>query len=375
MVNNTQLRLDIDARSQKSFVGKRLELARTFRKFTLNEVAKEVSVSFGLLGHYERGARKQPSATVVSALATALKVKPDFFYEPISEVWQEQECSFRHRRATPEWAKRRARAHGTLIGMVVSELASHVKVPQYRVPSITARTPTEIESAAEQCRQQLGLGLGPIQQIGRVVETHGVVLVHHLEHADVIDAFARRGNFSVIVLNTVRTSTSRLIYDVAHELGHFVLHDGVETGSKESEDQANYFASAFLLPNRVFAQEFRARPLSWTHVFNLKRRWLVSANAIIRRAYNLSLLDAITYRRCYQHMSQKGWLKEEPMEPEFIGPEWLESAFSVASRKGMTPAVLCERLHWTPTMFTEVTGQPVEVEQATTIQFKPKVRA
>ena len=67
------------------------------------------------------------------------------------------------------------------------------------------------------------------------------------QHSDKIDAFSRLGAVSVIVLNTARKSTSRWIFDIAHELGHFVLHSlGIPT--KEKEDQADYFAGAFLLP-------------------------------------------------------------------------------------------------------------------------------
>ena len=86
--------------------------------------------------------------------------------------------------------------------------------------------------------------------------------------------FCKAGDSSIIVLNVARTSTSRWIFDVAHEMGHFVLHVGRETGSKETEAQANSFASALLLPRKTFSREFRAKSFSWAHVFELKRRCL-----------------------------------------------------------------------------------------------------
>jgi len=350
--------------SDREFVGARLQLARSFNQVTLTKLAETVSVSFGLLGHYENGLRKQPADDLVAALARALKVEPRFFFEPLPDVWQEAECSFRRRAATPEGVKKRARAHGTLIGLVVRELANHVRFPEYRIPSIEARSLDEIEQAAETCRLNWELGFGPIPHVGRVAERNGVILVQRLRHADKIDAFSRRGPFSVVVLNTARTSTSRWIFDIAHELGHFVLHDGLATGSKETEEQANYFAAAFLLSPKAFAREFRSRQFSWTLVFDLKRRWFVSASAIIRRAYNLGLLDPILYRRCYQHMSVQGWLKSEPYEPEFAGPEWLPSAFQLAAKRfNLTAAALCDRLYLTPEMFSDVTGLPVATDR------------
>lgn len=53
----------------------------------------------------------------------------------------------------------------------------------------------------------------------------------------------------MIFLN-VHKSAERLRFDLAHELGHLVMHGGslhVEPG-KEKEQAANDFASAFLMP-------------------------------------------------------------------------------------------------------------------------------
>ena len=54
------------------FVGARLALARAFRQITLTKLADSVSATFGLLGHYERGLRKNPRPDLVAALAKAL---------------------------------------------------------------------------------------------------------------------------------------------------------------------------------------------------------------------------------------------------------------------------------------------------------------
>ncbi len=354
------------------FVGARLALARAFQHTTLTRLARVVSASFGLLGHYERGLRKNPRPDLVEALASALKVRPQFFFEPLDDVWREKECSFRRRVATPEGLKRRARAHGTLIDLVLRELATMVKIPKYAIPSIAARDADAIERAADQCRQAWGLGFGPIQHIGRVAEHHGVILVQNLRHADKIDAFSRRGNHSIIVLNPSRMSRSRWIFDVAHELGHFVLHEGLETGSKDTEDQANSFASALLLPRRTFVAEFLSQPFSWGHIFALKTRWAASAAAIVRRAYLLSLMNPILYRRCYQHLSARGWLKAEPHEPEFVGPEWLTSAFGIARDTfGVAPAELAKRVHLAAETFAAVTGEAIE--PAAPLGFQPKL--
>jgi len=351
---------------ESEFTPARLEIARAFKGWTLNKLSLEVAASVAALGYFENG-RRQPSRDLLSAIAQALGMAASFFYRALPDAWQENECSFRRRVATPEGIKRRARAHGSLIGLVVRELiAGRLKYPKYNVPDLRSLPP---EAAADRCRVYWGLGQGPIHDVGRVAEHHGVVLIKHLRHADQIDAFARRGEFSMIILNTARTSTSRWIFDVAHELGHFALHGDLKTGSKETETQANSFASAFLLPPSTFGREFKAKPFSWPHVFELKKRWRTSAAAIIRRAFDLTALDPVSYRRCYQYMSVQGWLKTEPFEPAFTGPEWLPSAFSVADRQfGLTPQLLCERLGFQRETFTDVTG--IALKKAEPTPFK-----
>ena len=137
------------------FVGARLVLARAFQHTTLTRLADTVSVSFGLLGHYEKGLRKNPRPDLVAALASALKVQPPFFFEQLHDPWRGEECSFRKRAATPEGIKKRACAHGTLIDLVLRELATMAKFPRYAIPSIAARDADTIEGAADTCRQGL----------------------------------------------------------------------------------------------------------------------------------------------------------------------------------------------------------------------------
>ena len=59
----------------------------------------------------------------------------------------------------------------------------------------------------------------------------------------------------------------RIFFDMAHELGHILLHlwsESLDLIGKEEfksrENQANRFASAFLLPKESFLQEIQAYP-------------------------------------------------------------------------------------------------------------------
>jgi hypothetical protein len=74
----------------------------------------------------------------VKAFGEVLGFEPEFFYGPIEDVFREEECSMRHRRATPEGLKAKIRAHGTLIGMVITRLRSVLNFPEQDIPQIPA---------------------------------------------------------------------------------------------------------------------------------------------------------------------------------------------------------------------------------------------
>ena len=346
----------------ESFVGERLELAREFRGLTQKQLGDAVAASHALVSLCETGKKKDPAADLVEAFGSVLGFEPPFFYRTLEDAFVEDECSFRHRRSAPERLKSQIRAHATLLGMIVDRLRSLFKLPKYNVPDVRAATVEEIEAAAERCRLHWGLGLdGPILSIGRALEHAGVIIVPNVVQSTKIDAFSRYGRTSIIFLNQIIPSTSRWIFDIGHECGHLVMHRGIHTGSIETEAAADRFASAFLMPRKAFAREFRTSAFSWPHIFELKRRWRVSAAAIVRRAYDLGLLGAVGYRQAFKYMSAKGWRTNgEPYEPPFQPPELFASPLNALGKQvDQTSEMLCSDLHFTPATFSDVTGVKV----------------
>jgi Zn-dependent peptidase ImmA (M78 family)/transcriptional regulator with XRE-family HTH domain len=358
------------------FSGERLQLAREFKGLTQKQLGKDVAASHGLVSQYESGKKKEPSQDLVEAFGQILGFEPQFFYEPIADIFREEECSFRHRRSTAEKTKTQIRAHATLIGMVIDRLRAHFRLPKLNLPKLPATTSEEIEIAAEQARTHWDVGIqGPIMQVGRVLENAGVIIFPHLVKSEKVDAFSRHGAISVIFLNQSIPSSSRWNFDIAHECGHLVMHPGIATGDPDTEAAADRFASAFLLPRKAFSREFTIAPFTWRHIFDLKRHWHVSAAAIVRRAYDLRLIGAVTYRQAYKYMSAHGWLtKGEPHEPEFQQPEVLNTALQCLGIKvEMTIEDLRSQLHFTSDTFREVTGVTVPKQSKKlidVIQFK-----
>jgi len=322
------------------FVGSRLQVAREFCGLTQKELGEKVAASPTLISLCEADKKKTPSYDLIEACADILGFRRNFFYLPIDEIFQDEECSFRHRRSAPERLKTQIRAHATLLGMVMGKLRAFFRFPELDIPRIRATTDA------------------PIHQVGRVMERAGIVIIPHVVQSTKVDAFSRNGGISVIFINQAIPSTSRWIFDIAHECGHLVMHPGVVTGTPETEAAADRYASAFLMPRKAFSREFLEKVFSWEHIFQLKKRWRVSAAAIVRRAYDLGLLGAVGYRQAYKYMSWKSWNTQgEPFEPDFQQPELLSGALAGLGRSvDLTIAGLCSELYFTPDTFYEITG-------------------
>jgi Zn-dependent peptidase ImmA (M78 family) len=236
--------------------------------------------------------------------------------------------------------------------------------PVHNVPEINAATDQQIEEAAEHCRAQWRLARDlPIANILRVAESAGVPVAKFTDIGEKVDSFSRAGSPCVIVLTD--KAASRCRYDVAHELGHLVLHRGKTTGTKETEAQANRFAAALLLPAHRFLGEF-PRHLSgfWDSMFRLKTRWRVSLGAMIRRASEYNVIGPTHYTRLYKELSVRGWLRHEPCEFDAEQPEILPFALeTVKQAQGLSLDNVRTALAWKPDTFEQLTGIAIHREE------------
>jgi Zn-dependent peptidase ImmA (M78 family) len=294
-------------------------------------------------------------------LAATTHVARDFYYAHGDEVVVDDEYNFRKGLTATERLKKKVAAQASLFGLVVGALKQQVTLPALNVPSFPATDDQGIEEAAEKARVHWGLGVdGPVDNMTRVLEHAGVVTVlADEETAEKVDAFSRYGKTSIVVLNTAKGSTSRSFFDTAHEAGHGVLHFRCKRPStlEKREEEADRFASAFLMPKRPFTRDFWGiGKMNWSGLLEMKARWGTSIAAIIMRAYQLGLLDAAGYRTGFRDLSRRGWRTTEPEEPEPEKPELFGSALSqYAKVTGKSPRKLASELHFTPSLFTSIT--------------------
>lgn len=362
---------------RESFVGTKFRLARMFHGLTQAELSSQLNLNYQWISALESG-HVVPTTMQLQALCQQLDFLPSFFKQPLFDEFRDEECHFRRRSTTSLSARNRVLAHGTLFGQLTNFFDSYLSLPEDRVPSIRVDHREDIECAAETCRKRWGLGLDtPILNFTRILEHAGIIVTEVRGYAESIDAFSRSGRRHVLVLNTEKQSASRSRFDMAHECGHLVMHGGMETGSLETEAQANQFASALLLPRAAFVNEFpQNKTMQWNTLFKMKQRWRVSVAAILRRAFELHLIDTHSYQKAYRFMNAQGWRTHEPHEFDREQPELMMlSLRELEETLAMPKKAIAQQLGWGARIFETVTGiafdpkEQIEMQQNNVIQM------
>ena len=182
----------------------------------------------------------------------------------------------------------------------------------------------DIETMAHECRVVWELGGGPITDVLLVLENAGVVVIKEelgSVRMDGLSNWSATDNRPYALIARDKDTCVRSRMDAAHELGHLVLHRGIDpkvlnssADFREIERQAFDFAGAFLMPAESFAAEVWAPSLN--AFLALKERWKASVAAMIKRCSSLHMLGEEYERRLWKHYGSRGWRRSEPLDGE-----------------------------------------------------------
>jgi len=286
----------------ESFEPSRLILARDRAGLTQTVLGELVGVSARTIKGYEAGSIA-PSHQTLRDLARVLEYPEAFFLAAAIEALPLEAASFRALSKASAKIRNKAVASGTFaVSLLYPFLSERFDLPAVNVPDLREETP---EGAAEALRSHWGLGQRPIPHAVSLLESRGVRVFSLSEDCDAIDAFSIwRDGVPFVFLNTRKTA-ERSIFDTAHELGHLVLHrHGVPQGH-DAENQADRFASHFLLPESAIRADAPTVATVAT-VAAMKKRWRASTAAIGRRLHDLGRMTDYHYTQFNKYLSQRG---------------------------------------------------------------------
>jgi len=310
------------------FNGDRLKSARIYRGLTVAELAEKLKLQRQTVSSYENNKITNPDDSIIKKMSLILEFPEEYFLEKDNMECRVGSTYFRSLLTTNKKYRNQQIQKMNFISVIYLYLNDYIEFPSLNLPEI--HEDTDIEEAAMILRNYWKLGERPINNIIYTVEQNGILVTSYDTETNDIDAFSQMVKIGenyifLIGYSKNKGTAARIHFDIAHELGHMLLHvwsEDIETLSKEEfkerENQANEFASAFLLPKEAFIRDIGDYADRFIYYRELKKKWKVSISAMIRRSYTLNLIDYNTYQNLMITMQKRGIKKHEPLDDVLI---------------------------------------------------------
>lgn len=309
----------------QGFQASRLSQILAIRRLTQAQLASLVGVSPATISKWRAGTQV-PELTALDRLASVVNVETEWFMQPTQPSLSSP--LFRSNAAAHVVARSMLGGRLEWAEEIADRLLDFVDFPTPILPSREFRNPEEItcddiEAAADECRTLWRLGSGPIQDLSMAVEGAGILVVREetgVPQIEGLSAWSEKLQRPLILLSADKDNGFRGRFDLAHEIGHIILHKHIErTNNRERhnmmEKQAHAFAGALLLPATRIGNEAPLHP-TLDDLLLLKRRWGASAAAILMRLKALGIVDADEATNLFKRRSARWGAKSEPGDDE-----------------------------------------------------------
>lgn len=330
----------------------RIQLARERRGMTKVALASELDVTTRLLHSYES---EGAPASRADDLSRALGVHPSFFLLPEREAVATDQGFFRALRRATAAQLNASRATASIGAEFYDWLASKFKLPQAALPDLDGHEP---EMAAAALRAFWGRGEESLPNLVQLSEAHGVRVMSLPATARTVDAFSFWLDDRPHVFLATEKSAERSRFDLAHELGHLVMHSRhaspTETSTREIEREADAFASAFLMPRRAVLPVAGREP-AVPQILALRSHFRVSAMAMTRRLHDVGRLSDWGYRQNCVQLAQRGYRSGEPGGIDRERSRVFDTVFALLREQGVTVTDAGRELGLHPSTIQELT--------------------
>ncbi len=302
------------------FNSKRLKSARLYNEMSIKDLAEGVGLSKQMISYYENGIH-QPTYEKLFQISALLDFPMGYFIEEDNMEVINGTPYFRSLTSTTKAHRVAQLERMNLFSKILDVIMQYVDFRPLKIVRDEKGTPKEY---AQRLREFWNLGNEPIDNLVRVAERNGIIVTSLSTEKNKVDAYSQWIHFKyesrpVIVLSEDKRSAVRRQFDMAHELGHLVMHEGIEFDSltpaelRNYENEANEFAGHFLLPTEGFFLELR-HPDVISEYQRLKSRWKTSIMAMIIRAYREGVITYNTYDKLVRFASKQGFRKSEPLD-------------------------------------------------------------
>lgn len=326
------------------FVGTNLTNIRILHGFTRKCLAEKLDVTEQAVWQYENG-YVSPKMEIVNKLKAIFHVRSRYFYQDeFLDGYRKQAVNHNHiaYRSSVINSVQKTQFEAAHIENLIAFLGlmnRKLQFPENRLRElrnkmIQLRAEEQnrkqfIERSAAYARDFLGMNEQDNSNLLFLLEKNGA-FIFEKAMGDKIDAYSLWSNDDTpyMMLGNLKKSAARRNFDLAHELGHLLLHYKVEfalqdkKSLREYEHEANLFAGTFLLPEKQFKEDLQAfskvsHPDSYVE---LKRKWMTSIQAMAFRAHYLQVMSYQQYRYFNIMVNRLDYKQIEPLDRELPVP-------------------------------------------------------
>ncbi len=347
------------------FVGRSLTHVRLMNHLSRGQLAKKIGVTEQAIWQYENG-YTSPKLEIVNQLKKIFHVKAAYFFEEdllkgeTPGSIEMQHIAYRSETVNSSGKTQSEHMHIRFLDGFLKRIEGRISYP----PNVLVKLRNEVlayvhqhpdmarleqlEYIAKISRDALQMPRQSNENLLFLLEKAGA-FIFEKEIGESIDAYSlwTEDDRPYIMLGTVKKSAVRRNFDLAHELGHLLLHYKTEFTVQDRksyrvlEDEANQFASAFLMPDAFHTDCGALTKISNPDTYlDIKAKWEVSLQAIAMRLYRLGLLEYQQYRYFFMSINKKGYKLVEPLDDEIPihRPMKMKSILQLVFDKGIYPA-------------------------------------
>ncbi|MCF7758224.1 XRE family transcriptional regulator [Paenibacillus xylanexedens] len=345
------------------FVGENLTNLRIMHGYSRKQLSEQLGVTEQAVWQYEN-AYTSPKVPIVNELKRIFSVKSKYFYTKDMLTQRNNAANidvmniaYRSKVMNVISKTQTEAKHVEYLDTFINYITAQISLPTLNIIQLREEAieymnhtdddrTTQIHYVAHLARQRLNMEPSTNEKLMFRIEKSGVY-VFEKAIGEEIDAYSlwTRNDRPFIILGNIKRSAVRRNFDIAHELGHLLLHyrlEFVNLDRKEHkliENEANLFAGAFLLPEEEFSSDmneitYKTNPDQY---LDLKNKWKTSLQVLGYRAAHLGMMEAKDHRNFYAAMHRRGYLEKEPFDREIPlqKPMRIKTIIDLLSNKGL----------------------------------------
>lgn len=317
------------------FYGEKLRAVRELNGESRKQLATELGITEQAVWQFE-SEDQIPRIEILNQLREKMHVTPQFLFTPLNlkPVVDQTRVAYRAKNHESRKLARMETRYLDFADGLVNYFEKFLTTPdtpfaQIQRESIAMQTTPldngQINQVADFVRSRLQVKHD--RDLMSILELAGIYITEKALGAD-IDAYSTQtaDGRPWIVMSTEKKSAVRRNFDLAHELGHLVLHTHIDFDALNPADyimvekQAHQFAADFLLPEAEFRQDYaligrHSNPDSYVA---LKQKYHVSIVAMGMRAYSLGLMSYQEYRYFFGRLNKLGYKNQEPLDDQLV---------------------------------------------------------